>query len=82
MNIRKLQRRANWHPRWGARHPWGARCSTYAPGCICCEVWRRYYETGRFPSWEEIRPTVEQHSQDSKAFVELSWNEVIKGGNA
>jgi hypothetical protein len=31
----------------------GKRCPEYFAGCINCEVWRFYDETGRFPTFGE-----------------------------
>lgn len=32
---------------------WGKRCSEYCAGCIRCEAWKFYDESGRFPTFDE-----------------------------
>jgi hypothetical protein len=56
MNLRLHKRRA--YDKRGMQ--WGKRCSEYFAGCICCEAWRFYDETGRFPTFDEARASLQK----------------------
>jgi hypothetical protein len=53
MNIRKLRWR--FYKKTGGPRGWGNRCKEYCAGCILCELYRIYDNTGRFPTGEEAR---------------------------
>lgn len=56
MKLRKMRRRANQKRGFG----WGKRCSEYFAGCIICEAWRYYDNNQRWPSFDELRPILEE----------------------
>jgi hypothetical protein len=81
MNQRQ-RKRATYH----ARGRWvGKRCPEYFAGCINCEVWRFYDETGRFPSFAEAHarchePTVQELQAILSAHVDDRGNLMSPAG--
>jgi hypothetical protein len=53
MKIRKLRGRV--YRKKGGPRGLGNRCKEYYEGCIVCDSYKVYDETGRFPSYEELR---------------------------
>jgi hypothetical protein len=54
MKVRKLRWR--FYKKRGGPRQIGNRCKDYEPGCIVCDAYRVYDQTGRFPTFEELRP--------------------------
>jgi hypothetical protein len=54
---RRTHKRVTYHTR--GRY-WGKRCPDYCAGCICCEAWKFYDETGRFPTFDEAHAICEE----------------------
>ncbi len=53
MKARKLRWR--FYKKKGGPRGIGNRCAVYLSGCIVCESYRLFYETGRFPAFYEIK---------------------------
>lgn len=52
MKVRSLKWR--FYRKTGGPRGWGLRCKVYAPGCLLCEFYRYFDESGRFPTVDEV----------------------------
>lgn len=59
----KLRQRKRFLARHPARSLWGKRCNGfYYRGCLSCEAYKLYDETGSFPDFELVSAVAHKHN--------------------